>query len=315
MSNLVKLLSLLVLCLNLAFVTSCNDDEEVTPDPEPTNTIVDIATGDANFSSLVAALQRADLVTTLQGGEYTVFAPTNAAFETFLNGTPLDQVPVETLTQILLNHVVAGTVRSTDLTNGYVGTSAKESTTDNAISLLVNTDSGVKLNGDVTVTSADIDADNGVVHVVDKVIAVPTVVDLAVQGDFSILVAALTRADLTTDFVGTLNGDGPFTVFAPTDQAFVDLLNSNNDWNTLDDIPVATLEAVLKYHVVAGANVLSSTLQDNQMVTTFEGSDFTINTTNGATITDGQGGVSTIVATDVQGGNGVVHVIDKVILP
>ena len=315
MSNLVKLLSLLVLCLNLAFVTSCNDDEEVTPDPEPTNTIVDIATGDANFSSLVAALQRADLVTTLQGGEYTVFAPTNAAFETFLNGTPLDQVPVETLTQILLNHVVAGTVRSTDLTNGYVGTSAKESTTDNAISLLVNTDSGVKLNGDVTVTSADIDADNGVVHVVDKVIAVPTVVDLAVQGDFSILVAALTRADLTTDFVGTLNGDGPFTVFAPTDQAFVDLLNSNNDWNTLDDIPVATLEAVLKYHVVAGANVLSSTLQDNQMVTTFEGSDFTINTTNGATITDGQGGVSTIVATDVQCGNGVVHVIDKVILP
>lgn len=315
MSNLVKLLSLLLVCLNLAFLTSCNDDEEVTPEPEPTNTIVDIATGDANFSSLVAALQRADLVTTLQGGEYTVFAPTNAAFDAFLNGTPLDQVPVETLTQILLNHVVGGTVRSTDLSNGYVGTAAKEATTDNAISLLVNIDSGVKLNGDVSVTSADIDADNGIVHVVDKVIAVPTVVDLAVKGDFSILVAALTRADLTTDFVGTLNGDGPFTVFAPTDQAFVDLLNSNNAWNTLEDIPEATLDAVLKYHVVNGANVLSTALTDGQVVGTLQGSDFTIGLTGGATITDGQGGVANIVATDVQGGNGVVHVIDKVILP
>ena len=150
------------------------------------------------------------------------------------------------------------------------------------------------------VTTADIDADNGVVHVVDKVIAVPTVVDLAVQGDFSVLVAALTRSDLTANFVEILSGTGPFTVFAPTDQAFLDLLASNAAWTTLEDIPVATLEAVLKYHVVAGANVLSSTLEDNQMVTTFEGSDFTINTTSGVTITDGQGGVSTIVATDVR---------------
>ncbi len=104
-------------------------------------------------------------------------------------------------------------------------------------------------------------------------------------------------------------------MFAPTNAAFQALLDSNPSWNTLDDIDVATLETVLKYHVVAGANVLSSTLTDGQVVTSFEGSDFTINTANGATITDVNGNIVNIIITDVQGSNGVVHAIDGVILP
>jgi uncharacterized surface protein with fasciclin (FAS1) repeats len=305
-----------VLVLSFAlFITSCGEDEPVpTPTPEPM-TIADIVEDTERFSSLEAALIRADLLETVRSGEYTVFAPDNDAFATFLNGAALEDVDIDVLTQTLLNHVIGAKVESTGLSNGYVSTLATESTTSNPISLQVNIDNGVVLNNTVNVIQADIAADNGIIHEVDAVIAVPSVVDLAVQGDFSILVAALTRADLTVDFVGTLSGTGPFTVFAPTDQAFVDLLDSNPNWNELADIPVATLEAVLSYHVVAGANVLSSTLTDGQVVTTFQGSDITINTDGGATITDANGNTVDIVATDVQGSNGIVHVINGVILP
>ena len=296
------------------FLTSCNDDSTTDPEPDPM-TIADLVEDTERFSSLEAALIRADLLETVRSGEYTVFAPDNDAFATFLNGAALEDVDIDVLTQTLLNHVIGAKVESTDLSNGYVSTAATESTTANPISLQVNIDNGVVLNNTVNVIQADIAADNGVIHEVDAVIGVPSVVDLAVQGDFSILVAALTRADLTVDFVGTLSGTGPFTVFAPTDAAFVALLDSNPNWNELGDIPVATLEAVLSYHVIAGANVLSSTLTDGQVATTFEGSDITINTANGATITDANGNIVNIVATDVQGSNGVVHVIDGVILP
>ena len=303
-----------VLVLSFAlFITSCGEDDPV-PTPEPM-TIADIVEDTERFSSLEAALIRADLLETVRSGEYTVFAPDNDAFATFLNGAALEDVDIDVLTQTLLNHVIGAKVESTGLSNGYVSTLATESTTSNPISLQVNIDNGVVLNNTVNVIQADIAADNGIIHEVGAVIAVPSVVDLAVQGDFSILVAALTRADLTVDFVGTLNGTGPFTVFAPTDQAFVDLLDSNPNWNELADIPVATLEAVLSYHVVAGANVLSSTLTDGQVVTTFQGSDITINTDGGATITDANGNTVDIVATDVQGSNGIVHVINGVILP
>ena len=314
MNKLLLLVQVLLLSSVALFVTSCGDDTPVVV-PEPNN-ITDIVTNTDRFSSLLAALERTGLTSTIASGEYTVFAPNNDAFATFLNGAALEDVDVDVLTQLLLNHVVAGTVKSTDLSNGYAATLAEESTTMNKISLLVNTDNNaVKLNNTVNVITANIEADNGIIHEVDAVIAIPNVVNLAVQGDFSILVAALTRADLTVDFVSTLSGAGPFTVFAPTDAAFLALLDSNPAWNSLDDIPVATLEAVLKYHVVAGANVLSSTLTDGQVVTSFEGSDFTINTANGAKITDANGNVVNIVATDVQGSNGVVHVIDGVILP
>jgi uncharacterized surface protein with fasciclin (FAS1) repeats len=303
-----------VLVLSVAlFIASCGDDVPVTPEP---STIADIVEDTERFSSLEAALIRANLLETVRSGEFTVFAPDNDAFAAFLNGAALEDVDINVLSQILLNHVIGAKVESTALANGYVSTLATESTTSNNISLQVNIDNGVVLNNSINVIQADIAADNGVIHEVDAVIATPNVVDLATQGDFSILVAALTRSDLTVDFVSTLSGDGPFTVFAPTDAAFAALLDSNPNWNELADIPVATLEAVLSYHVVAGANVLSSTLTDGQVVTSFEGTDFTINLpASGATVTDANGNTVNIIATDVQGTNGVVHVIDGVILP
>ncbi|WOD44007.1 fasciclin domain-containing protein [Hwangdonia lutea] len=301
---------------------SCSDDDDpiVVQQPE---TIAELAIATADLSNLVAALQRADLVSTLNGsGQFTVFAPTNAAFSKFLtdNGfASLDDVPTDVLKQVLLNHVISGEVKSGDLTTGYGTTLATEASTDNNLSIYINTNSGVKLNGISDVVTADIDATNGVIHIVDHVIGLPSVVDLALADDtFSILVSALTRSDLTFDYVTTLstpNGTAPapFTVFAPTNDAFVNLL-SELGVSSLDDIDEPTLKATLDLHAIAGVNVLASALTDNMTVSTL-GGDITANVTGGATLTDSNGRVSNIVVTDVQADNGVIHVIDKVVLP
>lgn len=306
------LLSLLLVAAAAFTFTACGDK-----DSGPKN-IVETAKDTESLSTLVAALQRADLVSALEGaGPFTVFAPTNEAFNAFLqaNGfANLEAVPVDVLKQVLLYHVVSGEVPSSAVTTGYVNSLATFGNTTANLSLYANTASGVKINN-ATVTTADVDATNGVVHIIDKVLVPPTVVNHALNNpDFSTLVAALTRSDLGVDYVSTLSGAGPFTVFAPTNAAFTALLTELGV-SGLGAIDAATLNAVLQYHVVNGANVRSSQLTNNQEVTTFGGGKFTIGLTGGAKITDARGRVSNIIAVDVQGTNGVVHAIDKVILP
>lgn len=299
---------------------SCDGDDDSTPIVNQ-QSVASIASSNPNFSILVSALNRAGLTATLSGsGNFTVFAPTNEAFNTFLaaNGfSSVDAVPVPVLKEILLNHVINDELFSNELSTGYVKTLGKGSASaTNTLSMYVNTTSGVKLNGVSTVTAADIDASNGVIHQVNAVIGLPTIVTHATANtNFTSLVAALTRNDMP-DFVGILSGtaSSPFTVFAPTNTAFSNLLTEFG-WATLNDVPTNVLENTLKYHVVAGANVLSSNLTNNMSVTTFQGQNFTIGLTNGPKITDANNRVSNIVATDVQCANGVIHVLDKVIVP
>ncbi|MEL1245002.1 fasciclin domain-containing protein [Flavobacterium sp. DGU11] len=315
-----------VAILTLAFLplVSCSDDDS-NPMPQG-NTIADVAASNANLSVLVDALDRAGLTATLDGtGSFTVFAPTNQAFNAFLQQKGFDnleEVPVPLLKEILLNHVVSGTATSSSLTTGYVKTLAKGSASStNTLSMFINTASGVVINGGAsnggaTVTTADVAASNGVVHIVGSVIDLPTVTSHAkANPNFSILVQALTRDD-QPDFAGILSGtqSSPFTVFAPTNAAFGSLL-TELDVNGLADIPQATLENTLKYHVVTSRNILAASLEDNMIVTTFQGGSFIVNLEGGASITDANGRVSNITATDVQASNGVVHVINKVLLP
>ena len=321
MKTLKKIIPTLIIAL-LLFQSCKEDDTDVVIIPE-TNTIVDIAVASDNLTSLVAALQKANLVTTLAGnGPFTVLAPTDDAFAVFLtsNGfSSLDDVPVDILTNILLNHVVGGRLASTDLTTGYASTFALSSASQASMSIFIDTSNGVRFNGVSSVSMADISADNGIVHVVDAVIGLPSVVTFAVADPtFSTLVAALTRDDLTTDFVGVLStatgtSPAPFTVFAPTNDAFGSLL-SELGIAGLADIDEPTLDAVLKNHVVAGANVFDTDLTDNMTVTTL-GGDITANVTGGATLTDSNGRIIDIIATNVQADNGVIHAINRVILP
>ena len=317
-----------ILLISLTTLQSCNDDtDDGLPNGGPvepaTNTIVDIASGAENLSILVSALEKSDLISTLSGqGPFTVLAPSNEAFNTFLNDNGfnnLDDVPVDILTNILLNHVVGGRLASTDLTTGYATTFAISSASQASMSIFIDITNGVKFNGVSSVSTADISADNGIVHLVDAVIGLPDVVTFAVADPtFSTLVAALTRDDLTTDFVGVLStstgtSPAPFTVFAPTNDAFGSLL-SELGITGLADINEPTLDAVLKNHVVAEANVFDTDLTDDMTVTTL-GGDITANVTGGATLTDSSGRVSDIIATNIQANNGIIHAINKVILP
>lgn len=317
MKNLKNLKTLLFLFLGLTLMTSCSDDDDNVKAPE---TISEIAAATPNLSVLVSALVRADLVATLDSpGAFTVFAPTNTAFQAFLtanNFASLEAIPVNVLKQVLLNHVVAGKNISSGLSTGYVNSLATYSTTNLNLSMFINTTSGVRINGVSQVTTADINATNGVIHVVDAVIGLPTVVTFATADPtFSTLVAALTRESSYT-FVSTLSASAtpaPFTVFAPTNAAFVSLLTELQAPN-LAAIPTATLTATLNMHVVAGANVQSTALTNNMTITTL-GGNITAKTTGGATLTDSNNRISNIVAVNVQASNGVIHAIDKVILP
>jgi uncharacterized surface protein with fasciclin (FAS1) repeats len=320
MKKLLSLKVIMILFLGTITLSSCDDDDDdVIYVPE---TISEIAAATPQLSNLVAALDRAGLVETLDNpGQYTVFAPTNQAFQAFLtanNFTSLNDVPVNVLTQVLLNHVVAGKNLSTNLSTGYVNTLATFGDTDLNLSMFINTTSGVRLNGVSSVVTPDINATNGVVHVVDAVIGLPTVVTFALADPtFDVLVSALTRETSFT-FVNTLstaNGTSPapFTVFAPTNDAFVDLL-SELSLAGLADVPTDVLAATLAMHVVGGANVQASGLSNNMSITTL-GGNITANVTGGATLTDSNNRISNIVYTNVQAANGVVHVIDKVILP
>ena len=310
MKNFAKLIKLTLLVATSTVMFSCSDDDNVAPE---SNTIAAIASRNPNFTTLVAALDRAGLVQTLdQNGPFTVFAPTNAAFNDFLadNGfTSLNDIPVDVLREVLLNHVVNGTNLSTSLSTGYVKTLGKGSASDsNTLSMFINTASGVRLNGVASVTTADIVASNGVIHVVDAVIGLPTVVThAAANPGFSTLVSLLTQQNLVSTLDGTASS--PFTVFAPNNDAFTTFETQNP--GVLASLTSAQVTAVLTYHVVAGANVLSTGIPATP-ITTFETGTFTI---AGTTITDESDRQTGIIATDVQASNGVIHVVNNVLLP
>ena len=319
MKNLFKIIPILLISLTTLQSCNNNDDENV----QDVSTIVNLAVDSADLTSLVAALDRANLVSALNGeGPFTVLAPTNDAFAAFLsanNFNSLEEVPVDILTKVLLNHVISGSLISTDLSTGYANTLATSAASQTPLSIYEDTSNGVRFNGVSSVSAADILAVNGVIHKVDAVIGLPNIVTFATADpNFSTLVSALTRSDLTTDFVGVLSTDSasapaPFTVFAPINDAFNRLLTELN-LASLSEIDEPTLDVVLKYHVVGGANVLDSNLTDNLTVSTLSG-DITADISGGARLTDSSGRVSDIIATNVQANNGVIHAINNVILP
>jgi transforming growth factor-beta-induced protein len=255
--------------------------------------LVELAVADGRFTSLVAAVKKAGLVETLSGpGPLTVFAPTDAAFTAALAalGKTLDQLTADELKPILTYHVLAGAVRSTDLKAGPVKTVS-------GFSAFVSTMGGAKING-VSVVTADIAAKNGVIHVIDKVLLPPNLVQAAtLAGDFSTLIGAVTSAGLAE----TLSkADANLTVFAPTNAAFAKLAS----------VPSGdALKNVLLYHVVSG-KVLSTDLKAGMVPTLLTGKSVTVDLSAGVRIN-----TSTVTAADIVTTNGVIHVLDTVLIP
>ena len=336
----------LALFSSMFFVLSCSNDDDNDIIEEPTlSTIVETAQDTDILSSLVAALAKADenadsdLIGALSGnGPFTVFAPTNGAFTALLASlddfdslsdfdTPEKR---EILAAILKYHVVVGAAAtSSSLTNG------QEFTTLQGEKITVRIDGDVYIQDptdtDAKVGPADVMASNGIVHVIDKVLVpqevldalnpepMPNIVELAMDTEFlSLLVGALVQAD--AGLVDLLQTDGPFTVFAPTDTAFAALLEAlGDDYNSLADFDTpeekALLAQILKYHVVAGAAAYSTDLSDGQMIETAQGESVTVSLTGGVFIQDKTDVDAAVAPADITARNGVVHVIDKVLLP
>jgi len=302
--NRYKLLSMFALLPAVVVATACDDDDGTgMMDPELPEAldIVETAEAAGSFNTLLTAVNAAGLTSALQGaGPLTVFAPTDAAFAALPAGT-LDALlgDPDALAQILLYHVAPG-----DLASGSVAAASFIPTLNGQALPVTGSGSALEIAG-AGLVDTDIEATNGVIHVVDEVLlpSDQNLVEIA-QGNpsFSTLVAAVVAADL----VDALTADGPYTVFAPTDDAFANLPEGTLD-ALLDD--PETLAQILTYHVVAG-RVYSSDVSPGP-VETLNGQSFTVTVEGGAVQVDG----ATVVATDIQGTNGIIHVIDQVILP
>lgn len=319
MKKLLRPLQLSLIAITVILAVGCNNDDDSDNGGMEELTIYDTAVAAGNLNTLVAALEATGLDAALDApGTYTVFAPTDDAF-TAAGITSLDAFTTEELTNFLLNHVLAFEVRSGELATDYASTLAS-GPGETAISLFVNTNGGVELNGVASpiASGLDIEASNGVVHLIDAPLPVPTIVDHALANpEFSILVEAVTRPSFGDTFTALLSdaeGAAPFTVFAPTNQAFQNLL-AELGANSLDDIDDATLSSVLTYHVITMANVVSSDLTNETVAETANGASLGFNVDNGAQVIDGTDTNANVILADVQAGNGVIHAIDKVLLP
>ena len=305
--------------LGILLLASCEKDDN--PTPATGNTITDVIVADPNFSTLESAVLIANLQTTLSGpGPFTVFAPDNSAFTASgITNDVLNSLNSTEVQNILLYHTIPTKILAADVP---AGPNAKVITASGDSVFVTKNTSGVYING-IKVTTADVPADNGVIHVIGKVLMPPTgnTVETAISAGLDSLVKAVTIA--TTEpggdpsLAGTL-ASAELTVFAPTNEAFTQLL-SDLSLSKIEDIPVATLLAVLRYHVTAG-RAFSSDLT-NSNLPMIAGGNTVINLTDGTgggpTITGaGNGGnKSNIIATDIVTTNGVVHLIDRVLLP
>ena len=294
-----------LLALPLAFALgACDDDDGPMAMEEEMGTIVQTAQDAGSFNTLLTALGAANLTSALEGpGPFTVFAPTDDAFAQIdpavLNDIIADP---DLLARVLTYHVVSGEFTSTDV----AGLSSAPTLNGKDVSLSFD-GTTVMVDG-ATVIQADVDASNGIIHIIDQVLLPEPVADIvqtaAGAGIFNTLLAAVDAAGLTA----ILKGDGPFTVFAPTDDAFADV--PADALNALLADPQA-LAAVLTYHVVPGALDAASVLASSSL-STVNGADATISL-------DGDGNPriddAIIIQTNVGARNGIVHIIDRVIFP
>lgn len=288
----------IVLALGLS-VSACSDDP-VQPDPQ---NILETAASAGSFSTLLTALDVAGLDQVLAGdGPFTVFAPTDAAFGDIPSDVLSDLLEDnDLLTSVLTYHVVSGRVPASDVV------SLSSAATVNGASVKIEVDGGTVFVDGAEVVTTDIEASNGIIHVIDAVLTPEPIANIPQTareaGGFSTLLAAVEAAGLTE----TLSGDGPFTVFAPTDAAFAAI--PQEDLDALLQDPEA-LAAVLTYHVVSG-DVRAAQVVQLDEAQTVNGASVDIEVAGQAVTVDGVN----VVQTDILARNGVIHVIDQVLFP
>ena len=323
MKNLFKSIAFSVLAI---VIISCDNDDDVPVQP----TIYDIAASNPNFSTLKTALDRTGLNTVLDGsGQFTVFAPTNAAFTSFLSTTSfptVNDVPVAVLKNILLNHVIGAEVKSSAISTGYASTLSPINTMANAptISMFIELSgstvilNGGPLNSGATVTTADVDASNGVVHIVSNVISIPTVVNHVVANPNFDTLQSIVTSPAQSAVLAALQGltaSAPATLFAPNNAALGTATGSGGFANMATPTQVTK---VLQYHVTTAGNVRANQLMPNQIVPMFTSpiqNTTVILGTGTVDIRDTANNISRVIQADIQCSNGVIHGVNRVLQP
>lgn len=296
---------------------SCSEEENGSPNHY---SITEITERNNSFSILLDALERTGLDETFNNpGNYTIFAPTNAAFDNFFASigiSGLNDIPTPTLTEILMNHIFQESIFTSDLPSGYTHTSATNPLTGNAMSLYINKTSGVRLNGVANIMQSNIVATNGLMHVVDGVLGLPTVMTFTkADPRFSTMTSTFVREEVF-NFNEVLNdSEIEATFFIPTNEAFESLLAEQNI-ESLDDIETETIENIIKYHIVSGTALPFESLTNGQSISTFLGTNFTLNVSGGnVSATDVNSRTATVSNDNIEAVNGYIHVLNKVLLP
>lgn len=340
------LLSAKMLLLTFTFsavAISCSDDDDDNS-PAPQQTVLEIAVANSDFDVLEAAAIKAgtDVLNVLGGStQITVFAPTDAAFVAYLDVaneaaalTAVNGLSPSAAADLLTFHVIAGSeIKAEDIAAGTTTVTTARASNNKAF--VTKSGANVTINN-ARVTTANVDASNGVIHIIDAVLAPPAgnIVSIATTGataeSFNLLATALTKANLVT----ALQGAGPFTVFAPDDVAFLALLRTltgnatlteaqgidaiNAITATSDPLNLDELTNVLQYHVVPNAAAFSINLTNNQTITTLKANapnQVTIALGSSVTVDGAASEPSTVALANVAATNGVIHVIDRVLLP
>jgi len=304
-----------------AFLAACGSDDDESQAPATAPVSIAETAQSAGLSALVAAATKAGLVPTLSdpSQDLTVFAPSDAAFTAMATalgfadaGAMVDALPAGDLAKILQYHVLSGRKTAADLAAAGSVQPTLYSFSGSAATLALNTSSGVTLTdavlNEATVTAADVAATNGVVHVIDKVLVPPGVLNIVQMAQLNPAFSTLVGAVVSADLAATLSGPGPFTVFAPTDTAFAAIAS------TVAGLSASQLTTVLTYHVLAD-EVLAAEIPFGSATPTVSGQSISINVGTPPTITDTTSTAANIVATDIRGSNGVIHVVDKVLIP
>ena len=300
-----------------ALLSACGGGDDDHP---AQGNIVQVAQAN-NLTALTAAVTKAGLAATLSepSATVTVFAPTDAAFGTlatqlgFASATALvEALPPATLASILTYHVLPTKKTAADLTTGGASQTTLYRFGGAATTLSLQTTNGVAITDAALTTArvatADVAASNGVVHVIDKVLVPPGVLNIVQMAQVNPIFTTLVGAVVTAGLQTTLSGTGPFTVFAPTNDAFAAIQS------TVAGLSKAQLTTVLTYHVLP-SQVLAANIPFGTPVATVAGQTLTINAGTPPTITDKTTTPARIVATDVRASNGVIHVIGKVLIP
>jgi len=291
-----------------------------TDSPETNNTITDIASRKSNLKIFTQALNITGLASTYrENGERTLFAPSDDAFTAYCTAkgyTTINDIPVNELKNLVLYHQINGTLKTSQLTTGYVKSHAfGAASSNNTLSLYIDTTQGIKINGISSVVTSNIIASNGAIHIVDTVLELPTLAVLT-NANLNLSTLATTLAlPSQSAILGELSSASVYSVFAPTNAAFTALDTELNATGGIAAISDTDISKILSYHIING-NILSDVFTDGMMITTLLPlQSITFQVSNQIKIKDVKNRITNVTVANIQCTNGVLYIVDNVFLP